>query len=311
MTTVSLKIRCRIAELPALGDFLLSSMQAGLADFTAFSPKYDAGFIIAAQAKLDTVEALVNPKQLTAELKVITKRMYENMHLLRGKINFLEGYINRASGLTIDKKDFGIKDVRTRNNKGDIEGLVGAFAYLMGNVSNNMAALTAEGYKPGLHAELTGIVADLKADNTAQNDKMNQRNNNVTANYGVLNDFWYLIMDVSDAGRRIYKVVAPNKVDDFTMSTLKDRIRQERNNTKMSGRVMSANAPVNGAKVAMKPLMGGRNRTAYSKASGEYAISSMEPGDYEVTVSAAGKGSEISVVTIATNVPVVKDFELI
>jgi len=98
MAPIVARFKCRIEELPVLGGFLLSSMQGSLADFTAFSPDYNAGFMTTANADLVAVEALVNPKQITAELKVIMTRMYSNMTALRGKIDLLEGYINRAVG---------------------------------------------------------------------------------------------------------------------------------------------------------------------------------------------------------------------
>jgi hypothetical protein len=126
MTSVKLKIQCRIEELPVLGGFLVNSMQTSLADFTAYSPDYNNAYMTAANADLATIEGLVNPKQVTAELKIITSRIYANMAALRSKIDFLEGYINRATGLTIGKKDFGISVVRQKNNKGDVEGLVSA-----------------------------------------------------------------------------------------------------------------------------------------------------------------------------------------
>ncbi len=313
MTQVELKIQCRIEELPVLGGFLLSSMQNPLTDFTAFSPDYNAAFITTATADLAAVEALINPKQLTAELKVITTRMYSNMNLLRGKIDLLEGYINRASGLTIGKKDFGISAVRTKNNNGDVEGLISALTFLLTNVSvpANLTALTAKGFTTAQNTALTTLKNDLKADNIAQNNKINERNNKVVANYGKLNLFWDKIADIADAGKRIYKSAAPNRVDDFTMSKLKARIRQERNNTRFEGMITSGSSPLNGAKVELKPLGGGRRRTGKSKATGKFEITSMEAGDYNVTVSATGKTPVTEVVTIVTGTPLSMNFVLV
>jgi hypothetical protein len=312
MTPIVAKFKCRIEELPALGGFLLSSMQGSLADFTAFSPDYNAAFMTTANADLATLEALINPKQLTKELKVITKRIYTNQTNLRSKIDFLEGYINRASGLTLDKKDFGISEVRTKNNNGDIEGLIGALSFLIGNVSiaTNLTALTAKGYSNTQNAALIALKDALKADNIAQNNKVNDRNNKVISNYGRLNAFWDKIVDISDAGKRIYKAAAPNRLDDFTMSKLKARIRQERNNTRFEGIVTNAGLPLKGAKVELKPLAGGRRRVATSKATGSFEITSMEAGDYNVTVSATGKTSVTDEITIITGTPLKSDFDL-
>ena len=312
MAPVVLKIQCRVEELPVLGGFVLSSMQGSLADFTGFSPDYNAAFMTTANADLATIEGLINPKQLTKELKVITKRIYANQTLLRSKIDFLEGYINRATGLTMDKKDFGISEVRKKNNSGDIEGLIGAMSFLITNVSiaTNLTALTAKGYSNAQNTALIALKDAFKADNIAQNNKVNDRNNKVIANYAKLNAFWDKVMDINDAGKRIYKATAPNRLDDFTMAKLKARIRQERNNTRFEGVVTSGGSALKGASVELKPLAGGRRRVTKTKATGAFEIISMEAGDYTVTVSATGKTSVTDEITIVTGTPLQMNFDL-
>ena len=139
---------------------------------------------------------------------------------------------------------------------------------------------------------------------------MNDRNNKVIANYAKLNAFWDKIVDIADAGKRIYKLSAPNRVDDFTMAKLKARIRQEHYNTRFEGMITSGNAPLNKAKIELKPLAGGRRRTANSKANGQFEITSMEAGDYNVTVSATGKATVTDVITIVTGTPLSMNYSL-
>jgi hypothetical protein len=107
------------------------------------------------------------------------------------------------------------------------------------NIATNLTALTAKGFTPAQNTALTTLRDAFKNDNIAQNTKINDRNNKVIANYGKLNAFWDKIVDITDAGKRIYKVTAPNRLDDFTMTKLKARIRQERNNTRFEGVVTS------------------------------------------------------------------------
>ncbi len=312
MVIVKLIIQCRIEEVPTIGRFLIGSMTTDLADFTAFSPLYNAGYITNANAKLAEVEALINPKKLTAELKVITLRMLNNMGALRGKIDKLERYIDLASGLTVGEKDFGISKVRKENNRGDVEGLVAELGDLLDIVSDNMAALTLVGYTDEQHAALVGTESDLAKDNTAQNAKVNERNNKVIANYGLLNEFWEnIIMDVSKSGRAIFKTSAPNKVDDYTIAALKRRIRQEQLKQKLFGLITSAGSGFGGAKIEMKPLLGGRRRSTKSKAGGAYELKSMAVGEWVVTVSAAGKETINDTVTIVSGEAVERDFELV
>lgn len=310
MEIVKLKIQCRIEEVPTIGRFLIGSMTTDLADFTAFSPLYDEAYLTNANEKLAEVEALINPRKLTAELKVITLRMLNNMEALRGKIDKLERYIDLASGLTVGTKDFGISKVRKENNRGDVEALVAELGDLLDIVSDNMDALISVGYTDEQHAALVKTESSLAADNTAQNAKVNERNNKVIANYGLLNAFWDIIMDISKTGRAIYKTSAPNKVDDYTIAALKRRIRQEQLKQRLFGLISSGGSGFGGAKIEMKPLLGGRRRSAESKADGTYELKSLAVGEWVVTVSAAGKETINDTVLIVSGEAVEMDFEM-
>ena len=313
MAEVKLKITCRIEEVAPIGHFLAGSLQTGLADFTAFSPDFNAAFVTALNTRLGTVEALINPKQLTGEMKVITLRMNNNMTALRPKVDFLEGYIKRATGLTMAAKDFGVSAVRTANNKGDVEKLIFDLKFLLTNVSiaTNMTALTAKGYTAAQHTTLQNILKALGDDNTAQNAKLNDRNNNVVANYGVINDVWTIMTDVSDTGKRIYKTAAKNKVDDFAIAALIRRVRQEQKKNELKGVITSNGTALTGAKVVMAPVLGGRKRSGKSDSKGKYSVKSLVDGDYTVTVTADGKVTQNVSVNIKTGEATVMDFVMV
>lgn len=311
MATTKLIITCRIEEVPAIGGFLIDSLGLDIADFTAFSPDFNAGYVTTAQTQLAAVTALIIPKTLTAELKVITLRIYDNMSILPQKIDFLEGYIKRATGLTVAAKDFGISAIRKANNKGDVEALVFALNYTLGLVNNatNLPLLTAKGYTPIQNTVLQGIKTKLNDDNVAQNAKENERNNLVSDNADVINSFWKILTDISDAGKRIYRT--SNKKDDYTIAELKRRIRQEQLKNKMAGVVTLAGAPFNGAKISMKPVLGGRVRSTKSKVTGKYELKSLQATDWIVTVSGAGAVTQNVAVTIVTGETLTMNFDLV
>lgn len=309
MPVVKLKIRCRIEELPTIGGFLIDSLTTDLADFSAFSPDFDADYIANATTQMNAINELINPKQFTEELKVITERMYANRDALRGMIDFLEGYIDRATGLTINPSGFGISAVRTANNRGDVEGLTGALNYLMANVSNNMDALVAKGYTKAQNNAILAVQSELNTDNTAQNAKENARNANVVANYDVINDFWATLTDISKTGARIYKTTETNKVGDYTMASLIRRIRQEQKKDKFVGVVTSGGAAVKDAKVLLVPLTSGRRRTTSTNEAGEFEISSLSAGNYMATVMVNGTLFMPSVmITIVTGQTTTQNF---
>lgn len=314
MAIPNLNIQCRIGELPVLGGFLINTLQTNLPAITGVYAAFDAAFITQANTDLAAIEALINPSQLTGELKVITRRLYTNMDVvLRDRLTILEGYLNQATGLTMAVKDFGVSNVRKRIAVNDVEGASNAFNTLLQNVSvaTNMTALTAKGYTVAQHTANVNLRNDLKNDNLAQNTKLNDRNNLVTVNVAKFNVFWTKIKSIADAGKRVMKITTPNKVNDFTMAELKRRIRQEHNNTRMNGLVTAGDGKVKDAKIVMKPLLGGRRRTGKSKASGAYEILSMEPGDYLVSVTKSGFLELSAEVTIVTGEALVKNFNFV
>ena len=310
MVIVKLNIRSRLEEVPVIGKFLIDSLTSNIADFTAFSPDYSPAFLTNATNKLTLVSNLINSKQLTGELKVITLRLYGSKDALRPKIDFLEGYIKRATNLTIGVKDFGISEVRKANNRGDVEGLINALTYLLTNATNNMAALTAKGYSAAQHTSLTNLKTSLSNDNASQNAKINERNNKVTANYGVINDFWAICTDISDAGKRIFKSTATNKVDDFTVEELKRRIRQEQKRNKFLGFTGCGGKTISNAKIEMLPVEGGRRRTTKSDEKGVFEIKSLIEGLYIVGITAEGFQTESAEVKIERGGKVEMKFEM-
>ena len=79
---------------------------------------------------------------------------------MASSIDFLEGYANRAIGLTIASKDFGFGDVRTSNNSGDIEGVVKNIRTEATNAANNMDTLVAKGYSD---AKQTALIIEYSS----------------------------------------------------------------------------------------------------------------------------------------------------
>lgn len=310
MALVSLKIRCRISEVTTIGGFLLDSLGTDLADFEQFSPDFDAAYLAAGKAQLAAVDALINPKQFTAELKVITQRMRANMGALRGMMDALEGYVERAEGLTMAAAGFGIGAVRKANNRRDVEGLTAAIGYVLGNVANNMAALAAKGYTAAQRDALAGVRAELLADNTAQNAKVNARNVNVVANNGVINAFWRTCMDICATGKRIYRTAEANKVDDYTVAALVRRIRQEQKRDVFEGVVTMGGSGVKKAKLWLSPVTRGYRRSVTTNRKGQFVLKGLAAGSYMVTVLVGGAVVASRMVTIVTGEARREEFSL-
>lgn len=227
MSSVRLKIRCQIEEFPSLAGFVLASFKNDRKDFESFSPDFNATFLQDTIQKVNALTSIINPKQLTAELKAITASIYATQAALHQPLNYLEAYVNRASGLTIDPSDFGFKNVRKANNAGNIQALTSSLDLVISNTKKNSAALYSKGFTPAQLANLEALNHKLYTQNIAQNQKINERKSLVASNNTQMNELWNIIIDILDIGKRIYKTSNPAKLPNYTLRRLIARMRNQ------------------------------------------------------------------------------------
>ncbi len=302
MPVVKLNIRVKLGEVTSFGSFVLASAVTDLSAFTDYSPKFTPAYMTQMETDKKAIELLVNPIQLTSELKVITGRIYTNQDLLTTEVSLLEGYVKMGADMTVGAKDFGIQAVRKANNSGDIEGVVSALAILNKNASDNMAILTPLGFKPAKLTGLKAIMNTLNTDNTAQNSKINLRSKLVEDNHTIINTFWSNMTNICDIGKRIQKPVSEAKYKEYVVTNVVARMRNDAKKTKMSG----LTEPY--ARIELKPLVGGRKRVIYAKKDGSYEQTGITPNEYMATMYAKGKPAISKNVIIESGVPVVEDF---
>lgn len=308
MPVIKMKIPIRVDELPTLGSFVLTSYATNITDFTNYSSEYDLAYGTTVDVEMKAIEDLVVPKQLNAELKVITQRIYSDQATVTTIINLLEGYLNRAVGLTIAAKDFGISTVRNANRSGDIEGLVTALGTVGKNVSDpiNMAALTAKGYSAAKQTAFVALTKSLKDGNVAQNKKINDRAVLVKNNHVAINNFWLKINDICDAGKRIYSTGADESKQQFTIRTIKKRMRNDAKKTSINGITSEPKA-----RIEFKPLTVGRKRVVTTDDKCAYDLKGILPGEYLGTLIVKGKPNVNANVTIVTGASVVENFGMV
>jgi len=305
MTVVKLKIRVKLGEVTSFGSFVIASATTDLSTFIDYSPKYSAPYLTQLETDKKAIELLVNPIQLTSELKIITGRIYTNQDLLTTEVSLLEGYVKMGVGMTVGAKDFGIQAVRKANNSGDIEGVVSALAILTKNATDNMTILTPLGFKPAKLTGLNAIMNTLNTDNTSQNTKINQRSVLVEDNHTIINTFWDNMINICDIGKRIQKPVSEAKYKEYVVTTVVARMRNDAKKTKMSG----LTEPY--ARIELKPLVGGRKRVIKAKKDGSYEQTGIAPNEYMATMYAKGKPTISKNVVIESGLPVVENFGMI
>lgn len=220
--------KLRVDEMPVVGRFLYDSMVRDLSSFESFSPDFNSDYMDNFLNKLSDVENIVNPKVKIAELKKITSNLYDTIDSLRVIMTKLEGYVLRAgAALNILPKDFGISKVRQKIANKDQEALIGALKVVLQNIDGNSAILESKGWTAEQQEELVAKNASIIADNAEQNLKMDEKESLVEENMHKLNDFWEVMKDVMDTGKRLFKYDNKEKTGDYTLTKIKSRIRHD------------------------------------------------------------------------------------
>ncbi len=301
MATTKLVISGRIEEIPTLGQFTKDAYNRDILDFQGYKPlKYVAGFLTNFDLKATAVNNLINPLALLSELGIITLRIDTNMLALRPLMDKLEGYVRDATGLTVQKKDFGMSQVRKAVNKGDQEKLNSALALLLQNITANNAALTTAGMPASIVTDVTSLKTSLFNDNASQNSKMTQKALLVTDNMDKINEFCKILKDIWADGKSLYKTSNKTKLKDYTNAQLINRIRQEELKTTITGVVKGSDGPAKKAKVVAKPVGGGRTKTVYTNKDGQYELKGLKPVAHNITVTTTDGKTAIVQATAVT-----------
>lgn len=244
------KFQCRIEELPILADFVIAAFERDYADFYRHSPVvYHANYIVMFRKKQAEVIALINPRTITDDKKLITAHLHEFLDGLRQPLNKLEDYILLAqryfvnssesrvednprndsdnAELTTLPDDFGISRVRKEIANGDIEGLYGAMEILKTHIVNNYAKLNTIGYTEAQRDSFFAFWDKINSYNEEQNKKDNERDVLSEQNIVVCNSLWDIISEICNTGKTLYSILQPAKSNDYTIRTLLKRIRHE------------------------------------------------------------------------------------
>ncbi len=310
MEKIHLIIVARLDEVPTFGQFTITSLTRDFTFFSEYKPsKYIENFIASLEAKQILIENIVYPKQLTAELKLITIRLTNNVLSLRGYMNLLEGYVVDAVDLTVGVKDFGISEVRVKVASMDVEGLNGKLGLLLSNIDANFDALEAVGYKTTDRTALGDLRTAIMQDKGAQNTKEGARAELVESNIGKINEYMVDIKSIWADGKRLFKINNKVKLPDYTNSAILKRIRHDELHTMIMGKVINAAGEIeSGAKIKARPvLVGKRGKTVKSDTDGNYELKGLRPISHLITVTLKNGGVFIVSVEAVTNTRVVKD----
>jgi hypothetical protein len=221
---------CRMEELTFIAVFLLISMKRDKTLFKSYSPVYDDKYIAGFETQKDDVEALVNPSQLTGEMKAITTLVAADYTKVRNMLNRVEDYLKLTEApLTMGIADFGIRKVREQLESKNDEGIVRELRNLFQNLENNKTALEPVGYTTAISAEFKALIPGLTADSVSQTSKKDSRIALTQENIKTMNKLWKTMDKVMESGKKIGKEQKNSSmIDDYTYAHVLKKVRLQR-----------------------------------------------------------------------------------
>ncbi len=219
------KFSCKLEDIPAIAGYLALRLQADLSDFAEFSDIFTEDYVTGLVTKTTQCNQLILSDVLTKEIAAITAQIGEKMKPLRLKLNKLDGYLNMADGqMTVSAKAIGTSLVRNSITTGNSEGIVVQVRRMLIGVNNNVTVLQTKGLKPALIEEFTQLADEIESLGNDQNFKITERNRHTDENMAVFNDLWDMNVFITNAGKAIYKGIDATKLDDYTLTSILNRI---------------------------------------------------------------------------------------
>ncbi|MDR2424895.1 MAG: hypothetical protein LBD59_09270, partial [Prevotellaceae bacterium] len=178
------------------------------------------------EGKIKTARELLNPKSETAELKVITARLYATVNGLSSTANSLSTYIKMAGkDVPFSSSDFGISLLRNKIRSKDVEGVLQGLRLVNANILKYRDALMTQGLTEDFIAQLNAAATSIAADNQAQYEIKENRKTLVQSNIMVFKDLYTSITELCEVGKNLYRGKNAQKLTEYTFSNLLKNVR--------------------------------------------------------------------------------------
>jgi hypothetical protein len=311
MATTPLIITVKIEEVTPIGKYIIDAFERDLATITAKYTKYDAALLTKLKTDYAVINQLINPQLITGKIAKQTHDIYTALNPLLGLLDIVEGYIRIAKGLSVAPSYFGVSAIRKAKNNGDIEGIADKLKTLLQVMNDNKAALTAEGLTTADITALQNIQDTIVNTKAARALLEREKQSLIDNNHIAINDFWASLQDICDKAKRVFKSTDPIKLPDYTMTSLKQKVRKTLQLNGLKGKVQSKGKPIASALVELLPLGAGRRRTHRTKADGLYHIGGVTAGPYLVAITAKNYQRFTQNISIEHGELLEKEFELV
>jgi len=200
-------------------------MRADLAQFIEFSDTFSEDFSNRLKTLIGVCSQLSSSGALTKEVTTVTYRIKVLIKQVQLDANKMEMYFKMADGqMTVSADSMGLQKLRDSIHNGGSEGVVQSVRQLLIVVNQNMGVLQSKGLKPDLLNKLQQQADELETLGNDQNFKMTERNSHTDDNNLVYNELWDQIVLITDTGKALYRGVDATKVDDYTVTSILQRI---------------------------------------------------------------------------------------
>ncbi len=211
-----MQAQLRLEDHSAVADFIFTSFERDLADFTAKYKTMNADYLTAAKAAniaLKSIQATLLAKQ---QQKDVTAELYATADSLKSKVILLKDYAQRGK-IQADS----LSDCVYKLNKRNIEGALLALRNTLPYYDQNSSKLLDMPH--GFLAALSDQINELDTLNNAQNTAINRSKESTANNKEVYKQVYQYITDIAKAGKIIYAKTP--KADEYTISKLQSRVR--------------------------------------------------------------------------------------
>jgi hypothetical protein len=218
---------CKDEELPVVSKAVAFALKRDLAEFTAYSPKFDELYVTGFETKITVVTDLLEPQSETLAKRIITERYSATMNGLIDPINRVTGYLNLAKvNLNITPASFGFTALRKSIENHDVESVIDDLHIVLANIHTYKAPLAAQGLTDGLIDVMTAAFNSMAADKQQQIEITSNRRSIVQNNVSLLNELYEQISEILSVGKILYKATNPAKLADYTFIELLKKVRQ-------------------------------------------------------------------------------------
>ena len=218
---------CKDEELPVVSRAVAFALKRDLADFSAYSPKFNATYVTEFDAKIAVVSDLLEPQSETLAKKIITERYTDTIHGLIDPVNRVTGYVNLAkASLKITPASFGLAALRKSIDSKDVEGVIANLHVVLANIRTYKVPLAEQGLTDELIDGLTTASQSLVADKQQQIEITSNRRGIVQNNLSLLNELYEQDSEILSVGKILYKATDAAKAADYAFLQLLKKVRQ-------------------------------------------------------------------------------------